>query len=82
MSPNFPAATGAAPGVYDEVVTNSRGTSVPGGQRLAAIVGEGTRVERLVSSAVGSGRDGLNSTYTSTNGSDGRHFKLTFAPVA
>lgn len=79
--PNFPGGAGAAPGVYDEVVTNSTATSVPGGVRTAVILGEGVRVERLVSSAVGSGKDGLDPTYTTTNGSDGRHFLLTFGPV-
>lgn len=78
---NFPGSTGALPDAVAEVVTNTRAVSVPSGQRLVAIVGEGTRVERLVASAVGSGRDGLNDSYSSTNGSDGRHFLLTNAPV-
>lgn len=78
---NFPGGSGATPMAVVETVTNTKGSSVPGGQRLAAIIGEGTRVERLVSSALGSGKDGLNSTYTSTSGSDGRHFLLTYAPV-
>lgn len=79
--PNFPGSTGARPGVYDEVVTISAGTSVPGGQRLAVLVGEGSRVERLIVSAVGSGHDGLNSSYSSANGSDGRHFALRVFPI-
>lgn len=79
--PNFPGATGARPGVYDEVVTNSTGTSVPGGQRLAVLIGEGSRVERLIASAVGGGHDGLNPSYTSSNGSDGRHFALKVFPI-
>jgi len=78
---NFPGSTNALPGPYIDVETVSRGVSVPGGLRIAAIVGEGERVERLVNSAVGDGNDGLNSTYTSTTGSDGRHFLLTYAPV-
>lgn len=79
--PNFPGSQGAAPGPYVEVATNSTGVSVPGGQRLAVILGEGSRVERLVSSAVGSGRDGLNTNYTSSNGTDGRHFLLSVFPI-
>ena len=78
---NFPGGSGARPMAVAETITNTKGSSVPGGQRLAAIIGEGTRVERLVTSAIGSGKDGLNSTYTSTSGSDGRHFKLTYAPL-
>lgn len=78
---NFPGSQKALPEVVSEVVTNSRGVSVPGGTRLAAIVGEGTRVERLISAAVGSGKDGLNSSYTSSTNSDGRHFKLSNFPI-
>jgi hypothetical protein len=78
---NFPGGTNALPGVYSEVITQSRGVSVPGGLRIAAIIGEGARVERLIASAVGGGSDGLNPEYTGTNGRDGRHFLLTFAPV-
>lgn len=79
--PNFIGSAGARPGPYTEVVTNSTGVSVPGGQRLAVLLGEGSRVERLIASAVGSGRDGLNLSYTSSNGSDGRHFLLSVFPL-
>jgi hypothetical protein len=79
--PNFPGATNALPGVYSEVVTNSRGVAVPGGVRLTAILGEGAREEVLISAAVGGGNDGLNPAYSSTNNSDGRHFLLSFVPV-
>lgn len=78
---NFAGGQGARPGAYSEVVTNSTGVSVPGGQRLAVLLGEGSRVERLIASAVGAGRDGLNTTYTSSNGSDGRHFLLSVFPL-
>ncbi len=81
MGANFPGSTNALPGVFTEVFTDTRGVSVPGGLRLAAIVGEGARVERLVSSAVGGGSDGLDPTYSSTNGSDGRHFALSLFPI-
>lgn len=76
---NFPGSQNALPSAYAEVVTNSTGASVPGGTRLAAIVGEGARLERIVNSANGSGKDGLNSTFTSSTGSDGRHFQLKVA---
>ncbi|KKN61317.1 hypothetical protein LCGC14_0523080 [marine sediment metagenome] len=81
MGANFPGAGNETPSVTTEIVTVSRGASVPGGIRLAAIVGEGQRVERIVSSARGSGNDGLDSDGTTVGDSDGRHFKLTFVPI-
>lgn len=70
------------PGAYSDVVTASTGVSIPGGTRIAAIIGEGIRSEVIVSSALGSGKDGFNSSYTSTtSGTDGRHFKLTLYPL-
>ena len=80
MGANFPGATGAIPGVYSEVVTQSRGVSIPGGLRIAALLGEGARVERT-GVAIGGGNDGLDPTCTTTTGSDGRHFKLSTAPI-
>jgi hypothetical protein len=79
--PSFPGSQNAAPGVYTDVVTLSRGANVPGGVRTAVLMGEGLKTERLVSSAVGGGSDGLNPTYSSANGSDGRHFLLAGAPL-
>lgn len=82
MAGNIPGTGGSAlPGPYTQVETQSTGVSVPGGTRIASIIGEGSKAEVLVSSALGGGQDGLNSTYTSTNGSDGRHFLLTQSPV-
>lgn len=78
---NFPGGEGALPGVIAEVETNTRGQSIPGATRTAALMGEGLRVERLINSAVGGGNDGLNSTYSSKNGRDGRHFLLSSVPV-
>lgn len=69
------------PGVSTIVETLSRGASVPGGTRIAAFIGEGSRSETVVASALGGGQDGLDPTYTSTSGSDGRHFALTLAPI-
>jgi hypothetical protein len=78
---NIPGASTAIPGVFTDVVTQSRGVSIPGGSRIAAIMGEGAAEETLVSQAIGGGKDGLNPTYTSTTGADGRHFKLGDYPV-
>lgn len=78
---NIPGASSALPGVIVDVVTQSRGASVPGGIRVSAIIGEGVRTEVIVSSAAGGGSDGFNSSYTSTSGSDGRHFKLSLFPL-
>jgi len=78
---NIQGASSALPGVIVDVVTQSRGASVPGGIRVAAFIGEGARTEVLVSSAAGSGNDGLDSTYTTSSGSDGRHFLLSLFPV-
>ncbi len=78
---NIPGATNILPSVVTEIVTQSRGVSIPGGSRLAALIGEGSTDEVIVSQANGGGKDGLNSTYTSTNSSDGRHFKLQNYPL-
>lgn len=78
---NFPGGQGAAPDVVVDVETRSRGVSVPGSARTAAIIGEGARYEVIVSAAVGSGEDGFNSSYSSTTGRDGRHFKLSVYPI-
>ena len=78
---NISGVSNAIPSVFSTVTTLSRGVSVPGGVRLACLMGEGSRVETIINSAAGHGLDGLNSTYTSANGRDGRHFQLTNAPV-
>lgn len=79
---NIPGATNILPGVYDIIETQSSGASVPGGIRIASIIGEGSSSETLVSAALGGGQDGFNPTYTSkTAGQDGRHFKLSLANV-
>lgn len=78
---NIPGATNALPGVFTDTVVQSRGASIPGGYRTAAIIGEGSTDETIVSSANGGGTDGLNSSYTSSTGADGRHFRLTYYPI-
>jgi hypothetical protein len=78
---NIPGATNVLPGVFTDVVTQSRGVSIPGGTRLAALIGEGSTDQTLVATAVGGGADGLDSTYTTTTGADGRHFLISSAPL-
>lgn len=79
--PNFPGSDNAVPGTFVEVVTLSRGVSVPSGTRLAVLMGEGAREEIIVSSAVGGGADGIGSDCTDTGTKDGRHFQLSLFPV-
>jgi hypothetical protein len=78
---NIPGATNVIPGVFTDVITQSRGVSIPGGSRIAAIIGEGSTDETLVSQANGGGNDGLDPTYTSTSGADGRHFQTLNFPL-
>lgn len=78
---NIPGASGVVPGIYTDVQTLTTGVSVPGGTRLACLMGEGSRSEVLVSAALGGGADGFNPTYTSASGADGRHFKLSNVPA-
>ena len=78
---NIPGATNVIPGVFTDVITQSRGVSVPGGARIAAMIGEGSTDETIVSQALGGGQDGLNPSYTSPTGSDGRHFQLSNFPL-
>ncbi len=82
MSPSFEGSDiTTLPGVYNVVTTLSNGVSVPGGTRLAALMGEGSRIETLVSSANGNGADGLDITGTTTNGRVGRYFRTSNAPL-
>lgn len=78
---NIPGATNALPGVFTDVITQSSGVAIPGGSRVVAMIGQGSTNEILVSQAVGGGQDGLNATYTSNSGADGRHFALANFPV-
>ena len=78
---NIPGLTNTIPSVVSDVTTQSRGVSLQGGARVLALIGEGSTTETLVSTAVGGGKDGLNSSYTSTTGSDGRHFRASAFPL-
>lgn len=80
--PDIPGTGGSAlPGTYSQVQTLSTGVSVTGGLRVTAIIGEGARPETIVAAARGGGSDGLDPTYTTTTGSDGRHFLLSQFPL-
>jgi hypothetical protein len=78
---NISGVQNAVPSVFSTVTTLSRGVSVPGGIRVPVLLGEGSRIETIITSASGHGLDGLNPAYTSTNGRDGRHFQLSNAPI-
>jgi hypothetical protein len=78
---NIPGATNVLPGVFTDVITQSRGVSIPGGSRIAALIGEGSTDETLVAQANGRGNDGLDPTYSSTTGADGRHFQTSNFPL-
>ena len=80
MANNIPGASNALPGVYSDTVTQSRGATLALGQRVPAIIGEGSTDQTLVASANGGGKDGLNTSYSSNVGADGRHFQISFIP--
>ena len=77
---NIPNASNVLPGVFTDVTSTSGGVAIPGGSRILAMVAEGSSNSTLVVSANGGGTDGLNPTYTSTQGADGRHFQAPNAP--
>src|SRR5271170_3580200 len=78
---NIPGATNALPGVFTNVITQSSGVAIPGGSRVVVMIGQGTTNETIVSQAAGGGTDGLDPTYTSSTGADGRHFALANFPL-
>jgi len=78
---DIPGATNALPGPFTLVQTSSAAVSIPGGSRVTAMIGQGQTNETVVAQAQGGGVDGLNATYTSTSGADGRHFTLLQAPI-
>jgi hypothetical protein len=82
MSADIPGATNALPGPYTLVQTVSAATSIPGGSRVTAMIGQGYTNQTIVAQAQGGGLDGFNPTYTSSvSGTDGRHFLLGTSPV-
>ena len=79
--PNIPGISGyTQPGVFARDRVVSRGVSIPGGIRIACIMGEGLREELVVVSAAGSGADG-NAKVSPTGSGDGRYFSLSRSPV-
>lgn len=48
---------------------------------MAALIGLGSRTEVLITSAQGSGNDGLSPDFISISGADGRHFNLLTSPL-
>ena len=78
---NIPGATNALPGVFTNVITQSSGVAIPGGGRVTAMIGQGTTNETIIAQALGGGQDGLDGYYTSSTGSDGRHFALVNFPL-
>lgn len=78
---NIPGLSGfQQPGAFARDRVISRGVSIPGGQRIPCIMGEGLREETIVESALGDGRDG--STDCSPTGTgDGKYFSLQNSPV-
>jgi len=78
---NVPGVNYSNPSVKAESVVVSSGVSIPANNRILCIIGEGARREVLVSYASGNGQDGLDSTYTTTTGRDGRRFLFGVYPV-
>jgi len=78
---NIPGLTNPNPGAYSVVATQSSGVALPGGARVVAMIGQGSTNETLIASAQGGGQDGLDPTYTTTVGADGRHFALANFPL-
>lgn len=79
--PNIPGATNVLPGPFTDVITQSAGVTIPGGSRVVAMIGQGSTNETVVATAMGGGTDGLNPSYSSTQGADGRHFQLSNFPL-
>ena len=78
---NIPGISGyIQPGAFARDRVISKAASIPGGLRIAAIMGEGIREEVIVESAAGSGQDG-SSSCSPTGSGDGRFFRLANHPV-
>jgi hypothetical protein len=78
---NIPGISGyIQPGAFARDRVISKAASIPGGLRIAAIMGEGIREEVIVESAAGSGQDGT-AVCSPTGSGDGRFFRLANHPV-
>lgn len=78
---NIPGISGyIQPGAFARDRVVSKAASIPGGLRIAAIMGEGIKEEVIVESAAGSGQDG-SAACSPTGSGDGRFFRLGSYPV-
>lgn len=78
---NIPGINGfTQPGTFARDGVVSRAVSIPGGLRLACIMGEGLSSKVLVDSAAGDGADG-NSPCSPTGSGDGRYFSIGSYPL-
>ena len=68
------------PGVFARDRVISRGVSIPGGQRIPCIMGEGLREEIVVDAAIGDGEDGSDDC-SPTGEASGKYFSLQFSPI-
>lgn len=76
--PNIPGTPGfVQPDSFSRVRTIRRAVSIPGGLRIACMMGLGESEETLVLSANGGGNDGVNSDYSGANAPTGRHFEIS-----
>jgi hypothetical protein len=78
---NIPGINGfTQPGTFARDAVVSRAVSIPGGLRLACIMGEGLSSKVLVDSAAGGGQDG-SSSCSPTGSGDGRYFSIGSYPL-
>lgn len=78
---NIPGISGyIQPGTFARDRVVSKSVSIPGGLRVACIMGEGLKEEVLVESAVGNGQDG-SSACSPSGTPDGRYFQISGAPL-
>jgi hypothetical protein len=78
---NIPGISGyTQPGVFARDRVVSTGVSIPGGVRIACIMGEGLKEEVLVEAAKGSGQDGV-AECSPTGEASGKFFKISGAPL-
>ncbi len=78
---NIPGISGfVQPGTFakDRIIT--RGVSIPGGLRIACLMGEGLKEEVIIESAAGGGADG-SATCSPTDNGDSKYFQLSEYPV-
>ena len=78
---NIPGISGyIQPGAFARDRVVSKAASIPGGLRVAAIMGEGIKEEVIVESAAGAGQDG-SASCSPTGSGDGRFFQISNFPV-